>query len=1151
MTGTKDKVRSLFLATMMILSVFGGSIALMGSATAAANSSTTTINDSGAGESTLTIGHDSGDSNVAYVIDVDGNATYDPGTDIYFNQTTDGDTTTNITIDTSGLAVGSYDVYVDAGSPSDVAEPSDGQDITSTNTWADIPPVTLQVSDANFQVSDLSPAAAAVNPGDSVTITANITNTGDVDGTQDVNVTLNGGILDSQSVTLAPGETSEVSFTENAPENTGDFVHGIETLNDSQTGDLEVAEDGFIQGSVRDTDNDPIRNATVEVTNENTSQVFRTTTDDSGSYTIRVPGSDDTYSVEVDREGFESFDTAGVQVAPGETERIDVTLEALINADDIQVSPSSDQALADGDDTVEYTVTVLTNDTTDDNTLEPLSGVDVDAAIAAADDSAAISGIPDSGTTNADGEVTFTASSSVVQSATFQFSAPNGQGGTVSTTAAADFIPLSGEGYVLGQVFDVADDDDHGLENATVYAVEKDRALENSITVDTPNTAGNSLFYRVIDEDTGEPLDYNEYRVDNDGQNAALALQIVRELNTTDRSVGSGFAVQAQQNNAGPVFVTPLEPGNYSVEASNNQPDASSDDFADTSAPAEPFTDLVPTTEVTEDLTAENARNIEEASGANIVDTTDEFGDYVLNDMFADNQAGIEYTLVAEKAGFERDYVDTTVTADGALFQDGEDANFDLEPREVDPNFVDVTNVGLLVDGEVEPFENQSDSFEQVVPRDGSVDVIDVDTGIAGGDQLTNATVQLEVPDNSGLVGIDPSDPEDEDEVFNGQFLSSADGGEVVSVNEDATTITVTTGEDGEARVFLETDRSGQDFEPTGLESGVFAELTTDSSATDFTNKSFAGVINYATNGSINAPITNENNVGLPNSVVFVTSFEDANGNTVEIAPTSSLTVDTQDAVESAEFSVTFEGETVTVTGDDLQNFDLAGAFNDISTVNGEPVTLLTFPGDNSQYTLPRVPATDAGIEYTIRGIQFETGATGQGTSANPVQPGFTQPGNIVITGATPLTSDFQVSNLTPMDVTVEQGDVIDVSATVTNNGGVGTQAVEFRVGGNAIASQSVSLEPGETTTVEFENIDTAVLEPGEYTHGVFTSGDSQTATLTVESSGSGLTGIAADYDANGNGEIEIGELGTAAGDFADDEITIGELGTIAGEFAG
>jgi hypothetical protein len=1131
---------------MMILSVFGGFIAVSGSVAAAANSSTTTINDSGGGESTLTIGHDSGDSNVAYVIDTNGNATYDPGTDIYANQTADGDSDTNLTIDTTGLDVGSYDVYVKSGSASDVAEPSDGQDITSTNTWSDIAPVTLQVNDANFQVSDLSPQTVAANPGDSLTVTANITNTGDADGQQDIKFTLDGNTETSQSLSLTPGETSEVSFTVDAPEQTGDYTHGIETLNESQTGTLEVAEDGFIQGAVRDTDNNPIQNADVEVTNQDTGQVYTTTTDDNGDYTVRVPGTDDQYAVEIDREGFESFDTSGVTVQPGETQRIDVTLVALINADAIEVSPSDAQALADGSSTVEYTVTVLTEDY--NGTLEPLKAddsVQVDAVIAGADDNAAISGIPDNAETDANGQVTFTASSSAVQSATFEFTAPDGTGSMVSTTATAEFVPLSGEGEVVGEVYDAANDDDHGLDDVSVYAVEKDRATENSIGVSTPDTDGDSSFYRVINEDTGEVVSYNDYRVDNNGQNSALWLQTVRELNTTDRSVGSGFAIEAQQDSAGQVFVTPLEPGNYSVEVSNNQPDASSDDFADTSAPADPFSDLVATTEVTEDLTVENAQAIEDASGANLVDTTDDDGKYVLNNLYSDGQDGVNYMLVAEKAGYERDFVDATVTADGAFFEDGEDTNFNLEPRDVDPDYVNITNVGLLVDGDVETFENQSDSFEQVVPRDGSIDVIDVETGIAGGDQLTNATVQLEVPDNSDLAGFDPSNPADDDNIFDGQFLNSADGGEVVSVDDDANMITITTGEDGEATVYLETDQSGLDFEPANLDSGIYAELTSDSSVMDFTNKSFDGVINWATNGSINAPITNENNVGLPNSVVYATSIEDTNNNLVEIEPVNTLTVNTQEAVENAEFNVTYNDETVTVTGAELQDFDLAGAFNDISTVGDASVTLLTFPGEESQYTLPRVPATESGVDYTLRGVQFETGVSGQGTSANAVEPGFTQAGNIVITGATPLQSDFQVSDLTPADVTVEQGATIDeVSATVENDGDFGTETVEFRVGGTTIASESVTLSAGETTNVTFENVDTSSLSAGEYTHGVFTDSNNETATLTIEAdSGNGNW-----YDqyVNDNGVVTDNGINQAALDFINDDLSKTKINTLA-----
>ena len=88
------------------------------------------------------------------------------------------------------------------------------------------------------------------------------------------------------------------------------------------------------------------------------------------------------------------------------------------------------------------------------------------------------------------------------------------------------------------------------------------------------------------------------------------------------------------------------------------------------------------------------------------------------------------------------------------------------------------------------------------------------------------------------------------------------------------------------------------------------------------------------------------------------------------------------------------------------------------------------------------------------------------------------------------------------MDVSVTQGDEITVSANVTNEGSVDdTKTVEFRVGNNVIADEEVSLNVSETETVTFENVSTASLDPGEYTHGVYTEDSNQTATLTVENS--------------------------------------------------
>ncbi len=114
----------------------------------------------------------------------------------------------------------------------------------------------------------------------------------------------------------------------------------------------------------------------------------------------------------------------------------------------------------------------------------------------------------------------------------------------------------------------------------------------------------------------------------------------------------------------------------------------------------------------------------------------------------------------------------------------------------------------------------------------------------------------------------------------------------------------------------------------------------------------------------------------------------------------------------------------------------------------------------------------------------------------------------ITVDAPEPEPANFQVSNLSA-PATATQGDAIDVSADVTNDGGQGaTQSVEFRLDvdgdgfgddDDVVISQDVQLEPGESTTVEFTGIGTGGLEADDYTHGVFAENDSETATLSVE----------------------------------------------------
>jgi hypothetical protein len=96
--------------------------------------------------------------------------------------------------------------------------------------------------------------------------------------------------------------------------------------------------------------------------------------------------------------------------------------------------------------------------------------------------------------------------------------------------------------------------------------------------------------------------------------------------------------------------------------------------------------------------------------------------------------------------------------------------------------------------------------------------------------------------------------------------------------------------------------------------------------------------------------------------------------------------------------------------------------------------------------------------------------------------------------------ASFTVSNLTPTSATVAEGEAFDVSATLTNDGTESDQqTVELRLepDGTAVATQSVQLSPGESTTVTFQGV--TVEQIGEYNHTIASPNDRATGGLTVE----------------------------------------------------
>jgi hypothetical protein len=94
--------------------------------------------------------------------------------------------------------------------------------------------------------------------------------------------------------------------------------------------------------------------------------------------------------------------------------------------------------------------------------------------------------------------------------------------------------------------------------------------------------------------------------------------------------------------------------------------------------------------------------------------------------------------------------------------------------------------------------------------------------------------------------------------------------------------------------------------------------------------------------------------------------------------------------------------------------------------------------------------------------------------------------------------NSFEVSELDAPD-SATTGDTITVSAALSNpNDQQATQEVAFRLEGTVIARQSVTLDAGEETTVEFE-IDTEGVPAGQYIHGIYTRNFGELAVIVLE----------------------------------------------------
>ena len=1004
-----------------------------------------------------------------------------------------------------------------------------------------------------LDVSNLNLPSSA-QAGDEVDVSATVTNTNGAAVSQNIDLLVNGTqVNNTSSGTLNSGESTNVEFTFDTSGLSGNVPVEIASDDDNETGTITVSdpgERGILTGDVRDTGGNSIAdsgdiNVTITAEAENTPELssdvvvvddialaefnglaqeqgnidaagFNNTGQD--SYTINLPtfGGQANYTISASLQGFVSFGGTKI-VQQGDTASQDIRLERIVNADNIEVvDPTQDPVDVDPvDDSVDITTLVETEDTAPVGQLSPLANAEVATSVTAFNDPngeltpSDVSIVPGTTTTNSSGNAVFTVSLDLNGAgvspgdldqditAEVEFEATNG-GVTAMQNVTFVAEPPSGDGTISGTVDEIDENIPLGADNiepatgVNVHAVTTERASQNTIGAtgfgsgepsveQAPLTlaADENVSVRVVDDDTGEILDVRtDYLFSTQFNGVAL------RQNTS--IPGTGFDAVDTDGSGGEFGVTVLEDGEYTVQVSED----GSFDNPDT-VPLDSRNDL------SYEATEERYSNV----SAVHTDETNSQGDFELLNLFTEGESGKDYLVIAGDGNADVGFANAA--GYGSLFVQqnanpnvGNEIDLSVQEFGVAADTVNATNVGTLPSAgeadanyseDLDEFADTSDNVRQEVPRDGStVDVIDLRTFVEEDDTNVGATVTVSFSAPAR---------------FDGDFLNTAVNGTVENYNATANEMTVNTGDNGEAAVFLESDEAALNDD---VDVDVTAEI--ENIDTDTTLKQFVGVLDQEyLSGSITGVVTDENDNPV-DARIFVTEFVDQDAGveiTFEPDDIGALDEFTATVTETATGDVI---ETVELTGNEMQNFEFQGFSSNLTLASGEDPYQLLADRAADRTTLAPVPAVpddldpdDDRVSYALRGVSAQNQT---GTSvATFVEVDRTSTASVVIDA---VETEFSVSNLNPSDATIREGDNLTVSADIQNTGDFDdTQDVTLEVedeGGNVteLGSESIQLDAGNSTNVEFE-INDVSLAPGNYTHRIASDDDTVSGNLTVE----------------------------------------------------
>ena len=258
--------------------------------------------------------------------------------------------------------------------------------------------------------------------------------------------------------------------------------------------------------------------------------------------------------------------------------------------------------------------------------------------------------------------------------------------------------------------------------------------------------------------------------------------------------------------------------------------------------------------------------------------------------------------------------------------------------------------------------------------------------------------------------------------------------------------------------------------------------------------------------GEYGGPGFGDDVLEVPGSVDAEVSFVAGTGygnftarQTVQNPPSGQQQLDLTYPVGSAEPRPYFEVSTLQPTDETVvegDTVDVDATVGNGGSAQGTQTVALTVEG---QVAGSKEVALGPGRQETVA-FSLDTASLGAGDYTYTVASADTsQSGALTVE---PSQATFTVSELDPTDLTVVEGEAVNASATLRNEGNAErTQTVRLEAGVTTLASEDVTLAAGAERSVAFTGIGTDSLAPGTYTHGVFSANDSATGTLNVEAS--------------------------------------------------